>query len=97
MYERGIGVRPVKYVVGELQPVLNPVPVGDTTQLEPPKPVRGVVEVPTHVARVTSVQEDEPGVLPVPEAQVMHVLDVVAVTPPREYVLEVHGLVIPEL
>ena len=40
---------------------------------------------------MTSVQEDEPGVLPVPLAQLTQAADVVAVAPPREYVLEPHG------
>jgi hypothetical protein len=49
------------------------------------------VDEPTHEARVTSVQEDEPGVLPVPLAQLTQAADVVAVAPPREYVLEPQG------
>ena len=37
------------------------------------------VDEPAHEARVTSVQEDEPGVLPVPLAQLTQAADVVAV------------------
>ena len=70
---------------------------GFATQALPPKPVATAAEEPTHVARVTSVQEDEPGVLPVPPAQVTQAADVVAVAPPREYVLEPQGLTpVPE-
>jgi len=64
---------------------------GDATQALPPKPVATTAEEPNHVARVTSVQEDEPGVLPVPLAQLTQAADVVAVAPPREYVLEPQG------
>ena len=96
-YDKGAGVRPASVVVGVLQPVLNPVVFGDATQLDPPKPVVGTVDEPTQVARVTSVHAEEPGVLPVPEAQAMQALDVTAMAPPREYVLEPHILVVPEL
>ena len=71
--------------------------MGDAGQVLPPKPVATAVDEPTHEARVTSVQEDEPGVLPVPLAQLTQAADVVAVAPPREYVLEPQGLTpVPE-
>jgi len=50
----------------------------------PPKPVATAVDEPAHVARVTSVHDDDPGVLPVPPAQATHADKVVAVAPPRE-------------
>jgi hypothetical protein len=39
---------------------------------------------PTHVARVTSVHEEEPAVLAVPAAQATQAADVIAVAPPKE-------------
>jgi len=39
---------------------------------------------PVHVARVTSVQEEDPAVLAVPLAQETHADKVVAVAPPKE-------------
>jgi len=73
----------VRYAVGVPQFEANEfiVPV----QLDPPKLVEGVVVEPFQVARVTSVQEEEPAVLAVPLAQATQAVDdVMAVAPPRE-------------
>jgi len=53
-------------------------------QPAPPKPFAGVVEDPSQDARVTSVQDDEPGVLPVPVEHATQALADVAAEPPRE-------------
>jgi len=89
-YDRGAGERPERAVDGV--PHMDEKVVGLVTQSLPPKPVAGVVKVPTQVARVTSVQEEEPGVLPVPLAQAAQAADVAAVAPPSENVLEPHGI-----
>lgn len=96
--ETGAGVRPERYDVGAPQLELNVAveALRVAGQLAPPKPFAGVVDDPSQEASVTSVQEDEPGVLPVPAAHATQALDVVAVAPPREYVLEPHALVVPE-
>ena len=70
----GAGVRPTREVVGAPQLVAK-LPVGEAMQDAPPKPAAGEVEVPCHDARVTSLQEEEPAVLPVPVGQVVHELE----------------------
>ena len=56
-----------------------------------------MVDEPNQVASVTSAHAEEPGVVLVPESQAIQALDVTAEAPPREYVLEPHMLVVPEL
>ena len=85
-YERGASERPARDVVGAPQFVLKPAPVGDVGQLPvpvPPNPVNGVVAIPFHDARVTSVHEEAVGPLPVPVGHDVHEL-----APSSEYVFE---------
>jgi len=58
---------------------------GVATQALPPKPVATAVDEPAQVARVTSVQEEDPEVLAVPVAQAAQAaVALVAVAPPKE-------------
>jgi hypothetical protein len=65
--------------------------------VQPPKPVFGekpaatAVVDPTHVARVTSVHEEEPAVQPVPAGHGMQALESIAPAPPSEYWLFGHA------
>ena len=94
LYAMGAGVSPKRDAVGVPQVVAKA--VGPAGQLVPLKVVVTGVRVLFHTARVTSVQEEEPGVLAVPAAQAMHTAAVVAEAPPSEYVLVPHGLAVPE-
>ena len=93
-YAMGAGVSPNRDAVGV--PQVDAKAVGPAGQLVPPKVVVTGVRVLFHTARVTSVQEEEPGVLAVPAAQGMQTADVVAEAPPSEYVFVPHGLAVPE-
>ena len=75
-------MRPARDDVGV--PHVDANALGDAMQLAPPKPFATEVEVPTQEARVTRVQDEEPGVLPVPAAQATQAADVVAAAPPSE-------------
>jgi len=47
-------------------------PAGVARHEEPPKPFDGLVDVPSHDARVTSVHDDAAEALPVPAGHVVH-------------------------
>ncbi len=81
-YDRGAGLRPDSVVAGVPQVLAKD--VGGLGQELPAKPVVTALDEPRQVARVTSVQEDEPGVLPVPAAHATQAADVLAAAPPKE-------------
>jgi len=81
-YDKGAGLRPDRVVAGVPQVLAKD--VGGLRQELPAKPVATALDEPSQVARVTSVQEDEPGVLPVPAAHATQAADVLAVAPPKE-------------
>jgi len=87
---RGAGMRPARDVVGAPQ-VEEKSPTGAAGQEEPPKPFDGVVDVPSHDARVTSVHDDAAEALPVPAGHAVH-----AEEPATAKVLTPHAMAIVE-
>ena len=73
-YEPGAGERPGRAVVGAPQVVLKLEGGFGVVHCEPPNPLVGSGEEPSHDARVTSVHAGEPAVLPVPTGHVEHAL-----------------------
>ncbi len=88
-YDMGAEVRPERDVVGVPQFEANEDVIGLAVpvQVVPPKLVGGEVMKPSHLARVTSVHEEEPAVEPVPAAQATQALESIAEAPPNEYKL----------